>query len=1287
MWEFLIKINPKFIRFYKDYDNFDYYMDIALKRGYLPSYSDIKRNYELNSYLLTNKDLFKRCIKNDPNCIELHHVSTGSTEELVEYAIECGYKPSVEVVKKNDILASVPAVFRELIRENPSNIIYYNGYSDSIFQEAINLGWKPNVEEVKQHNHLAFRDLIMSILVSENPENIRLYRGDNSKLVELAIEKGFVPSASDIKKIYVFSIDSNFMMKLIKDDPRNIIYYNGSDETLFDEAINLGYIPSKEDFKNYNLHFSDKIFEKLIKKDPNLIIFYRGDDYSLVGKAIEYGYEPKIKDLEKNYRLTKSDDVIRKLIEQNPNNIIYYSGDNYKIFEEAIALGYKPKLKDLQKSDFLAKSDFFIRKLIERNPKYVVYYEGYDQTIIEEAIKLGYKPKIKDLEKCFCLHSNDKVMMSLISKDANVILEYGGSSEKVFELAIKRGFRPTKKQLHSNNNLCRSDAIMKYSIERDPSSIVLYKGDNVDLISLAIERGYNPTKEDVMKNHFLASNPKIAYMLIAEDPVNINLFKNFNDEAMVAGLKAYEELYNVNLPDYYAEILKAYRGDLNKFCLRYSEFSNFLLEVGIDEEMFYQWAFLKSDNWHDTMFKIIDSGEIENFKKIKDFFFENFYSSEMIKKQNYEINSFLNLLKNYSLYPELCNDIINQNRKLTEEEIINLNLLFKLSDVFDNSNKPVGISDLGKVVENLKNIYSEKFKSDNMGNMDSVKSILCELLFDANYYEVIERLFIYGDTQVLRQLLFNNRNNSEVVEQIKNMMVCTSLMEDIVNISDVRVLKQVVDRALENFGEVSKLMVKFGDYEENMRILYESDIKQNLTTYTSMRNVEDVVDKERTAKYGVEVLDFSDKKYCLLTHVMSRRENPEDLVNGIASNNKRFICLSSISNRNQVYYTNPGSNKIIFAADVLPDGLFLQSSTSNMGSNSYIKGNGIEIEEISRKQRGIVETSHAERGNNSEILAYRGGLEFRYIVLHGGREPTEEELRIAKEYGLKFIVTQPVRMSVENPKKIEMIEKSSEEQENHEEVVGGREDSKVSLVPKSFSKQKRIAILTDAHGLFEPTLAVLEDARKRGIEEIYSLGDNIGTGPSPSEVMDLLEEYGVVSVIGNHELYITEGVDAFKDHLDRAGSHAYPEALRSSGWTAEQITDEQKQKLRMCDKMIEVVLGGKKILLCHDIKNFNTDEVIVDASVYDEVFRGHKHFKKEDGNITTIPGVGIGTNAGMATYLILTENEGGGYSKDFITVKYDTTSLGHTISESDMSVDDKSKIESWAGVSSGRKGK
>ena len=79
---------------------------------------------------------------------------------------------------------------------------------------------------------------------------------------------------------------------------------------------------------------------------------------------------------------------------------------------------------------------------------------------------------------------------------------------------------------------------------------------------------------------------------------------------------------------------------------------------------------------------------------------------------------------------------------------------------------------------------------------------------------------------------------------------------------------------------------------------------------------------------------------------------------------------------------------------------------------------------------------------------------------------------------------------------------------------------------------RQIAVLTDVHGLLEPLQAALDDISKRGITEIYSLGDNIGVGPSPSEVMDLLLEYGVKSIAGNSEDYVTLGIEPFSSYFD-----------------------------------------------------------------------------------------------------------------------------------------------------------
>ena len=64
----------------------------------------------------------------------------------------------------------------------------------------------------------------------------------------------------------------------------------------------------------------------------------------------------------------------------------------------------------------------------------------------------------------------------------------------------------------------------------------------------------------------------------------------------------------------------------------------------------------------------------------------------------------------------------------------------------------------------------------------------------------------------------------------------------------------------------------------------------------------------------------------------------------------------------------------------------------------------------------------------------------------------------------------------------------------------------------------RLAVLADIHGNFQALQAVLADTDRTGADEILSLGDNIGYGPEPEEVVRTLRQRGVISVMGNHEL-------------------------------------------------------------------------------------------------------------------------------------------------------------------------
>ena len=65
---------------------------------------------------------------------------------------------------------------------------------------------------------------------------------------------------------------------------------------------------------------------------------------------------------------------------------------------------------------------------------------------------------------------------------------------------------------------------------------------------------------------------------------------------------------------------------------------------------------------------------------------------------------------------------------------------------------------------------------------------------------------------------------------------------------------------------------------------------------------------------------------------------------------------------------------------------------------------------------------------------------------------------------------------------------------------------------------EKIAIIADVHGNYEALKTVLIDIEKRGIKQIYCLGDVIGKGSRPNECLDLLKN--CIMVYGNWEDFL-----------------------------------------------------------------------------------------------------------------------------------------------------------------------
>jgi len=64
----------------------------------------------------------------------------------------------------------------------------------------------------------------------------------------------------------------------------------------------------------------------------------------------------------------------------------------------------------------------------------------------------------------------------------------------------------------------------------------------------------------------------------------------------------------------------------------------------------------------------------------------------------------------------------------------------------------------------------------------------------------------------------------------------------------------------------------------------------------------------------------------------------------------------------------------------------------------------------------------------------------------------------------------------------------------------------------------RLAVIADIHGNYRALEAVLDDLEGQRVDRVVSLGDNVGYGPEPEQVVTALTSAGIFSVMGNHEL-------------------------------------------------------------------------------------------------------------------------------------------------------------------------
>jgi diadenosine tetraphosphatase ApaH/serine/threonine PP2A family protein phosphatase len=125
----------------------------------------------------------------------------------------------------------------------------------------------------------------------------------------------------------------------------------------------------------------------------------------------------------------------------------------------------------------------------------------------------------------------------------------------------------------------------------------------------------------------------------------------------------------------------------------------------------------------------------------------------------------------------------------------------------------------------------------------------------------------------------------------------------------------------------------------------------------------------------------------------------------------------------------------------------------------------------------------------------------------------------------------------------------------------------------------RIACFGGIYSNYLALAAAIADARCRGVDAMYCLGDLGAFGPHPDRVFPLLHEHGVACMQGNYDNSIGQELDncqcGYTDPRDNYFARV------SYDYALEHTSAENRRWLRGLPGEIRLELGGRRVLMCH----------------------------------------------------------------------------------------------------------
>jgi putative phosphoesterase len=117
----------------------------------------------------------------------------------------------------------------------------------------------------------------------------------------------------------------------------------------------------------------------------------------------------------------------------------------------------------------------------------------------------------------------------------------------------------------------------------------------------------------------------------------------------------------------------------------------------------------------------------------------------------------------------------------------------------------------------------------------------------------------------------------------------------------------------------------------------------------------------------------------------------------------------------------------------------------------------------------------------------------------------------------------------------------------------------------------------DLHANLPALEAILEHAGKEGVEAIWNLGDLVGYGAFPEEVVQRLGEHYALSTLGKYDRQVVR----FKKRKEKWHRSKGIEEYLALEWAYDRLSGTSRKYLRFLSREIRMQVRGKRVLLTH----------------------------------------------------------------------------------------------------------